>query len=169
RTCERSGLKRSEGEEISLEVFSKLARRMDRRPLHHPSESLRAWLTRTTHQLILDRHRSRRRHPLGPAAIALLQEWLPPASLADEENRRRERMEGHLWAVCLARVRSASPARHWQIFEAYALEGMSSAEVARSFGTTGFNVRQIRRRLVARLRREWSSLVTQAIEPEPEA
>lgn len=165
RACQRSGLTQGEAEEIVQEVFGKLTRRLRHRPLNPRSESLRAWLSQTTHHQIFERHRLRRRHPLSPSAVVLLQEWLPATVAPDLEAQRRERMEGHLWSVCLARVRSAVSPRQWQIFEAYVLEGMPSTEVARIFDTSSFNVRQIRLRLAARLRQEWSNLTTQFIEP----
>lgn len=73
-------------------------------------------------------------------------------------------MEKHLWSVCLARVRATVAAKQWQIFEAYALNRQTSAEVAKIFNTSAFNVRINRHRMVSRIREEWKTLSNQQIE-----
>jgi DNA-directed RNA polymerase specialized sigma24 family protein len=96
--------------------------------------------------------------------MRLIQEWLPPAFAPEEELEAREKLEAHLWSVCLARVRSDVPPNHWQVFEAHALHGRQSSEVARIFNTTSVNVRVIRTRVVAKIRAEWKNIASQQIE-----
>jgi len=55
---------------------------------------------------------------------------------------------------------------HWQVFEAYALEGCLAAEVARRFGITKIGVRVIQHRIVRRLKAQWNTLLVQDL-PEP--
>lgn len=168
RLCHRSGLSPVEGEEVVQEVLAKLARRLAKSSFNWEVRSLRGWLSEMSNRAIFDHHRRCRRADLTAKAMAAIKEWLPPAFAPESDDGAREQMEAHLWSVCLARVRHAARPDRWQIFEAYALHGDPAAEVARRFNTTGFNVRVIRHRMVARIRREWAQLASCPL-PEPEA
>lgn len=164
RHCVRSGLTATEAEDIAALVLATLAVRLARSAMKWETTSLRGWLGETANRLIFDVHRHRRRDQLSADAMRLIQEWLPPAFAPEEEMEAREKLEAHLWSVCLARVRTDVPAEHWQIFEAYALSGRKSNDVARLFNTTGLNVRVIRSRMVGRIREEWRQLASQPID-----
>lgn len=157
--CTRSGLNPAAAEEIVREVFTKLAERLDRRPFNWKSTSFRGWLNQVTNGLIFDHHQSRRSHLLSPQLKAAIREWLPPSIAPDSENDDRERLEAHLWATCLARVRHSANPIHWQIFEMLVVEGLGQRRVAQLFDTTQVNVGVIRHRLVRRIRQEWKSLL----------
>jgi DNA-directed RNA polymerase specialized sigma24 family protein len=60
-------------------------------------------------------------------------------------------------------VRSVTRPEHWQVFEAYALEGCLAAEVARRFGITKIGVRVIQHRIVQRLKAQWNTLLVQEL------
>lgn len=165
--CARSGLTPVEGEELVQEVLAKLSQRLAKASFNWQATSLRGWLGEMANRAIFEFHR-RRRAELSPAVMAVIQQWLPPAFAPETEGASRERLEAHLWSVCLARVRHSVRPGQWQIFEAYALHGNAAAEVARRFNTTGFNVRVVRHRMIARIRREWAQLATSPL-PEPEA
>lgn len=94
-------------------------------------------------------------------AVKRLKIWLPAAEAPADDSRAREHMEGHLWSVCLARVRSVTRPGHWQVFEAYALEGCRAAEAASRFGITKIGVRVIQYRIVRRLKAQWKTLLVQ--------
>jgi len=158
RHCAQSGLTPSESEEVVQEVLAKLARRLSKAAFPWSSATLRGWLSQITNHLIFDVHRLNRRHAFSPDALAIIQQWLPPTLAPDEDTKAREQLEAHLWSVCLARVSHAVRPRQWQIFECYALQGNPAAEVARRFNTSGINVRLIRHRMIARIRKEWSVL-----------
>jgi RNA polymerase sigma factor (sigma-70 family) len=166
--CHRSGLSPDEAEEVVQEVLAKLARRLAKSPFNWQVSSLRGWLSEMSNRAIFDHHRRCRRADLTAKAMAAIKEWLPPAFAPESDDGAREQMEAHLWSVCLARVRHAARPGQWQIFEAYALHGATAAEVARRFNTTGFNVRVIRHRMVARIRLEWAQLASCPL-PDQEA
>jgi RNA polymerase sigma factor (sigma-70 family) len=167
RHCSASGLAPEEAEEVAMEVLARLAQRLQRKVFDWQSTRLRAWLGQTTNHLIFEIHRSRNRHRLDPDVALIVQDWLPATQAPETDLRARTQMEAHLWSVCLARVRSAVKARHWQIFEAYALHEAEASEVAGQFGTTAFNVRLIRHRIIARIRREWRDLLAAPVsDPE---
>jgi DNA-directed RNA polymerase specialized sigma24 family protein len=67
--------------------------------------------------------------------------------------------ERSLLEACLARVRARTQPKHWQIFEANSLHGLSAEKVAALHQTTAANVWVVRHRLVRALRREWRALL----------
>lgn len=164
RHCVRSGLNDGEAEDVAALTLATLAMRLSRSGFKWQVASLRGWLSETANRLIFDVHLRRKRERLSEDAIRLMQEWLPPAFAPEHEVEAREQMERHLWTVCLARVRADVPIQHWQIFEAHALLGRKSNEVAELFGTSSMNVRVIRSRLVLRIKKEWKSIANQQID-----
>ena len=70
-------------------------------------------------------------------------------------------LEQQMLNVCLARARADVKPRHWQIFEANALQGMDAATVAKRFHTSKANVWVIHHRLIKRLRVEWQALLNE--------
>ena len=160
----RSGLNPGEAEEVASQTLLTLARRLSRRSLNHKSSSFRCWLSETANRFIFEVHRTKRRENLSATAILAIQECLPPAFVPEDELLAREKMEAHLWSVCLARVRVDSSPNHWQIFESNVLCGNNSTVVAKRFNTTPINVRVIRMRMIDRLKREWKQLAQQEVE-----
>lgn len=164
RHCDRSGLNPAEAEDVAALTLATLAMRLSRSSFKWEKSSLRGWLSETANRLIFDVHRHRVRDRLSADAARLMQEWLPPAFAPEDEEEAREKMESHLWSVCLARVRSDVSAQQWQIFEAHALDGRKSSEVATLFNTTSIHVRVIRSRMVSRIREEWKRVANQEVE-----
>ena len=66
---------------------------------------------------------------------------LPIGNLEDSED----------WNASLRAVQKAVPPMHWQIFERYLMENLSSRQVAEEFQTTHFNVRVISHRIRKRV------------------
>jgi RNA polymerase sigma factor (sigma-70 family) len=166
RHCANSGLTPAESEEIVQEVLAKLAQRLSKAAFNWKSATLRGWLNQTTNHLIFEVHRLNRRQAFSADALAIIAQWLPPTVAPEGDTKVREQLEAHLWSVCLARVRQSVRPRQWQIFECYALQDNPAVEVARRFNTTGINVRIIRHRMIARIRRVWSVLPGSPL-PEP--
>ena len=160
----RSGLDPIEAEEVASQTLLTLSRRLIRKSLNPQSSAFRSWLAETANRLIFEVHRTRRRERLSSITIRAIQECLPPAFVPEDEVLAREKMEAHLWSVCLARVRNDVSPRHWQIFESNVLCGNSSSFVAKSFNTTLINVRVIRKRMTDRFRKEWKQLAQQSVE-----
>ena len=164
RLCRQSGLNPSECDEVANQVFVKLSQRLSKSGFAWSSGTLRGWLSEIANRLIFETHRLNRQREFTPDALILIQEWLPSALAPMSESVSREKLEVHLWSVCLSRVRSAVPSNKWQIFESYTLQGNSSAVVARTFNVTQINVRIIRMRMITRIRREWANLAQQQID-----
>lgn len=164
--CQLSGLTEPESQDVVQDAFLRLSRMIESGRLEPIQNGFRRWLGYVVHRLIFEAHRRNRRHQLGVEAVKRLKIWLPAVEAPADDGRAREHMEGHLWSVCLARVRSDTRADHWQAFEAYALEGCLAAEVARRFGMTKIGVRVIQHRIVKRLKAQWRTLLVQDL-PEP--
>lgn len=162
--CLRSGLTPVETEEVINDVFLRLSRRLVAKPFRSETLRFRAWLTQITHLRIFEVRRQRKRSELTPEALTCMAEWLPGAFAPQTHTEARHKLEQHLWAVCLDRVRTTVPPRSWQVFEAYCFHSQPSTEVARAFNTTEFNVRMIRMRMVRRIRRQWAILAEEDLQ-----
>lgn len=171
--CLRSGLTPVETDEVINDVLLRLSRRLVAKPFNRETIRFRAWLSQITHLRIFEVRRQRQRNHLTPQALVQMTEWLPGTLAPQTDLEARQKLEQHLWAVCLDRVRASVPPRSWQLFEAYSFQGLSSPEVAQAFNTTEFNVRMIRMRMVRRIRRQWAILAEEGIQlpeaPEREA
>lgn len=161
RLCGQSGLTEAEAQDVVQDAFLRVARMLESRRLEPMQNGFRRWLGHVVHRLIFEAHRRNRRHQLGVESVKRLKIWLPAVEAPADDGRAREHMEGHLWSVCLARVRSVTRPEHWQVFEAYALEGCRAAEVASRFGITKIGVRVIQHRIVRRLKAQWNTLLVQ--------
>lgn len=167
RLCKQSGLTDGEAQDVVQDAFLRVARMLESRRLEPIQSGFRRWLGHVVHRLIFEAHRRNRRHQLGVEAVKRLKTWLPAVEAPADDARAREYMEGHLWSVCLARVRSATRPEHWQVFEAYSLEGRRAAEVASRFGITKIGVRVIQHRFVHRLKAQWKTLLNQELSDLP--
>jgi len=168
--CLRSGLTPVETDEVINDVLLRLSRRLVAKPFNRETIRFRAWLSQITHLRIFEVRRQRQRNHLTPQALVQMTEWLPGTLAPQTDLEARQKLEQHLWAVCLDRVRNSVPPSSWQIFEAYCFRGLPSPEVARTFNTTEFNVRMIRMRMVRRIRRQWAILAEEGIQlPESPA
>lgn len=166
RLCLRSGLSTGEAEEIVNDVLARLSGRLSKAPFKPQCVRLREWLAHVTHLQIFEAQRLRAQQDLPPAALRLVAEWLPGTHAPDADPEARQKLERHLWSVCLARVRDSSSPLHWQIFESYCFHGTPSPDVARAFDTTEFNVRMIRMRMIRRIRAQWATLAEEPIDPD---
>lgn len=163
--CNRNGLHPTETDDVVQEVLIRLANRLAKSRFKPGTTSLRAWLGQVINQLIFETYRQRRKHEFSAEAMAQIQEWLPAAMAPEWESQTRQRMEGHLWAVCLARTRHRVLSRHWQIFDSHALQGLSASHVATIYNTSAVNVRIIRMRIVRKIRKEWKRLSQDSLLP----
>jgi RNA polymerase sigma factor (sigma-70 family) len=125
----------------------------------------RTWLNQIVNQRILAIWHERKRTRLPEAACVYLSGLVAgivnpttdPASQAELEQRMLE--------VCLARTRAEVKPRHWQIFEANALQGMDARTVAKQFSTTAANVWVIHHRMIRRLRAGWQAILSEPFKP----
>jgi DNA-directed RNA polymerase specialized sigma24 family protein len=100
--------------------------------------------------------------------LALVQQWMEPTTEDGISPEQRMEAESHLWTLSLNRARSQVSPHHWQIFDAYAIQGLPSREVAQCFNTSHFNVRLIAHRIKKVARQSYNQLLSEEmIDPKP--
>jgi len=144
----RRGLQQADAEDVKQEVCAAVARQIGH---FERRESFRAWLfaiARNTVGKLLDRRRDR------PVMIGDLPAGGPAENVPDRD-------EGAVWneecvrrqlAWAISRVRPRFDPRTWAAFRATALEGKSTAEVAKALGMTVVAVRIAKCRVSKRLK-----------------
>ena len=166
--CARSGLTPQEAEEIAQETFHQLAQQIDKAGGQWQPKHLRAWLTDVINRHIIDHVKNSPHQHLSPKVLALVQQWMEPATEDGISPEQRMEAESHLWTLSLNRARSQVSPHHWQIFDAYAIQGLPSREVAQCFNTSHFNVRLIAHRIKKVARQSYNQLLSEEmIDPKP--
>lgn len=161
--CAKSGLTPQDAEEIAHETFCRLAVQIEKAGTHWEPNTLRAWLTDLVNRHIIHYFKNTPHRPLSPKVRILVQQWMDP--LSGDEISREERIEAdfHLLALSLNRARSQVSPHHWQIFDTYVMQGLSSQEVAQLFNTSHFNVRLIAHRIKKTARQSYNQLLSEEI------
>jgi RNA polymerase sigma factor (sigma-70 family) len=166
--CSKSGLTPQESEEIVQEALSQLAIQIGKDGARWERTSLRAWLTDVVNRYIIDAVKNSPQAQLPPKVLALVQQWMEPTDGNQPSSEERIEAESHLWTLSLNRARSQVAPQHWQIFDAYAIQGLSSKEVAKLFNTSHFNVRLIAHRIKKVVRQAYNQLLSEEIHlPSP--
>ena len=166
--CARSGLTPQEAEEIAQETFHQLAQQIDKAGGEWQPKHLRAWLTDVINRHIIDHVKNSPHQHLSPRVLALVQQWMEPTTEDGISPEQRMEAESHLWTLSLNRARSQVSPHHWQIFDAYAIQGLPSREVAQFFNTSHFNVRLIAHRIKKAARQSYNQLLSEEmIDPKP--
>lgn len=155
----RSGLTAEEAEDVVQATMIKVATYLPTFEYNRTVCRFRTWLNQIVNQRILAIWHVRRRSRLPEAACVYLSELVAGVVNPAADPQAQAELEQHMLEVCLARVRADVKPRHWQIFEANALEGMDARTVAERFGTSAANVWVVHHRMIRRLRVEWQVLL----------
>ncbi len=163
--CARSGLTPQEAEEIAQEAFHQLALQIEKTGGQWEPKTLRAWLTDVINRHIIDHFKNAPHQHLSPKVLALVQQWMEPPAEDGISPEQRMEAESHLWSLSLNRARSQVSPHHWQIFDAYVIQGLPSREVAQCFNTSHFNVRLIAHRIKKVARQSYNQLLSEELMP----
>ncbi len=155
----KSGLTKVEAEEVVQATMVKVAAYIPTFQYNRTVARFRTWLNQIVNQRMLAIHHQRRRIHLPKTAWFYLNSILSDAGDFTFDPVSQAEFEQLMVEMCLAKLRANVKARHWQIFEANALLGLSAKEVSQRHQTTPANVWIIRHRLIRRLRSEWKSLL----------
>jgi RNA polymerase sigma-70 factor (ECF subfamily) len=165
----RSGLTHADAEDVTQDVFKRLAETIHQFEAHPARGSFRAWLMTLTRWRIAD-HRERQRRP-GDAQVPATApadtstdtgsplhpiEQLPAAS--EFEPAWQEEWETHLLDMACARLARRVKEKHYQVFELYARRGRSVLDVARTLRINPASVYLIGSRLTRQLKTEVAAL-----------
>jgi RNA polymerase sigma-70 factor (ECF subfamily) len=149
----RQGLAEPDAADVAQNVFSIIAEHIGQFQKDYEGGSFRGWLCRITHRAIANFRRGRASAVAagGTDALLRLQEFPDrPTAEPDPEDALQETRYLYQQAVQAARVEF--PDRMWQIFWRLAVDGNPAPRVAEEFGTTPAAARQIKSRVLRRLK-----------------
>jgi RNA polymerase sigma-70 factor (ECF subfamily) len=154
-----SGLSAAEAEDVVQETMLKVTRYLPRFEYDRTICRFRTWLNQIVNQRIFETIRRRKRGLFSETSLDEMRETVHAAEVTAGDPVAQAEVERRLVEACLARVRTRVKPRHWQVFEAHALHGLSAEETAVLHHTTAANVWVIRHRLLKALRTEWRHLL----------
>lgn len=154
--CSRCGLNAQQTSDCVQEVFASVARSLGEYEAQKASGAFRSWMWTITSNKVKDLHRRNRQQPLaqgGSTAMMALQQVPSEGDLPDTEPTDAEQL-GELITRGLEQVRGEFEPRTWDIFRRAVLDQIATAVVAQEFCITPGGVRQIRSRVLRRLRQQ---------------
>lgn len=146
--CRRAGLAEQDAPDVVQEVFRSVAENLEKFS-HRGPGSFRAWLRAVTINKVTDH---RRRAQGQPVAVGGTADALAAVPQPDAEAEASER--ALLVRIVLERLTPEFSAQAWKAFWRLTMTNRSSAEVAGDLGMTPEAVRQAKRRILQRLRKE---------------
>ena len=155
-----SGLSEAEAEDVVQETMLKVARYLPSFKYDRTVCKFRTWLNQIVNQRIFEALHRRRRSSFPEASLDELREAVHGSESPTGDPVVQAEVDHRLLEACLARVRGRVKPRHWQVFEAHALHGLSAEETARRYDSTAANVWVIRHRILKALRTEWQNLLS---------
>lgn len=157
--CSRCGLSRDQVADAMQEVFASVSKSLDGFVPQKTSGSFRSWLWTITSNQVKDLHRRTRNQPLGKGGSTALAEM---AEISAEEIPNCEPTEsfqmGMLLERALEQVRTEFEPQTWDIFRRSVVDQIATAIVAREFSVSAAAVRQVRSRVLRRLRQQLGDL-----------
>jgi RNA polymerase sigma-70 factor, ECF subfamily len=142
------------------EVFASVARNLVRFRPKHSSGAFRAWLWTIARNKIIDANRTRNSHPVpagGSSANLAMQQVLDPIQMDEAEQLSEpndHQQNNALVQRAMAQVAIDFEPRTWQVFTRTVLDQTATGVVAEEFGISQAAVRQIRSRVLRRIRQQ---------------
>jgi RNA polymerase sigma factor (sigma-70 family) len=171
RLARRKGLQNADAEDLVQQVFSTVARAVDRWEPDPSRARFRTWLRRIAQNLILNAlRRARPDRASGDEAQHLALQAVAAREGPDSELLRTEfEREVFVWAA--RQVRTEFEPATWEAFWGTAVEGRTVAEVAEELGKKPGAVYAARSRVMRRLKQktlEWEGSGSSATDDEPD-
>lgn len=158
----KSGLSRTEAEEVLQETVIAVARKMKDFKYDPALGSFKRWLLKLTEWRIAGQYRKRRRQADRRAdetgKTGLMEQVPDPASLDVPSAIWDEEWQHNLMAVALDRVKEAVSPRQFQVFQLYVLKDWPVRKVASTLGVSCTLVYVTKHRVSALLKREINRL-----------
>lgn len=153
--CRKGGATRV-ADDLAQEVLLAVSVGIIRFDKRAPGDSFRGWLRGVTRNKLLQWHRRQGREVGvgvgGSEADQALGNQPDPFALPDEEDGAERQEVQAMYLRALELVRHEFEERTWQTFWRVTVDGMASADVARSLGVTPAAVRLAKSRVLHRLK-----------------
>jgi RNA polymerase sigma factor (sigma-70 family) len=163
----RNGLARADAEEVTQDVFKRVAETIHEFESNPERGTFRGWLMNLTRWRIADKYRARLPHErqgagarAGDASdanrtrtIERLPDRTGPMTMEDEKEWQR-----HVLEAALSRLARRVPAKHIQVFDLYARQNWSVLRIARELELNPATVYVISHRLTKQLKAEVAAL-----------
>jgi RNA polymerase sigma-70 factor (ECF subfamily) len=164
--AKRGGLTHVEAEEVTQEVFVRVAETIQDFESDPARGTFRGWLAQLTRWRIADKFRARPRDAAG--AGSRRSQEIPDATrtierLADDRTAPLDaasetEWQKHVLDAALGRLARRAPAKHFQVFDLYSRQGWPVMRVARELGINPASVYLISHRLTKQLKAEVETL-----------
>lgn len=158
----RSGLSHADADEVTQDVFKRVAETIHEFESNPDRGSFRGWLLNLTRWRITDKFRARKPHERQMPFVADGDSATDPvAQLPDQADLDaiwESEWQSHVLEAALARLSRRVPARHFQIFELHTRQNWQVLRLARELGVNPASVYLITHRLTKQLRAEVAAL-----------
>jgi RNA polymerase sigma-70 factor (ECF subfamily) len=150
----RWGVSEADAEEISQDVFRSVTRSIGKFRRESPRDSFTGWLYTITVNAFRKWWNEHQVQPQSPGGTDFQRQLANLAATyqAVPEDSVQETAELLLRRRALQLIREATDAVHWAAFEQTTFEGRTAPEVAQNLGLTPAAVRQIKSRILRKLR-----------------
>ncbi|HWA08158.1 MAG TPA: sigma-70 family RNA polymerase sigma factor [Opitutaceae bacterium] len=164
----RSGLDHTESEEVTQDVFKRVAETIHNFESDPQRGSFRGWLMNLTRWRIADKFRARRpedrqmvaiKDPAGTLAAGVI-ERIPDPLTSDEALWENE-WQRNVLDLALGRLARKVPAKKFQAFDLYACQNWPVLKVSRELGINPASIYLISHRLTKQLKTEVAQLKAQ--------
>ncbi len=155
--CGRWGVAPQDVGDVLQDVFSAVARRLDRFRKDRPADTFRGWLFTIAHNKARDHFRRRAAEPRaegGAEAMRHLQQIRDASDPAESDIGPDDTLLDDLLRRALELVRPEFHERTWQAFWQVVVGGRATADVAADLKMSPGAVRVAKSRVLLRLRRE---------------
>ncbi len=136
----KAGLTETEAEDVVQDTFVRVAKKMPEFD-YDPTKGFRRWLIHTTQFLVRDQFRKRKDHlrhrsfTRTAGRTGTIERVPDPASL-NIEKLCEEEWANDLFLLAVEKVKPQVSARHFQIFELYAVKGWPVKKVSETLGVS---------------------------------
>jgi RNA polymerase sigma factor (sigma-70 family) len=168
-TAVKAGLSDAEAQDVVQETILTVAKKIKEFHYDPTVASFKGWLLTITRWRIADQFRksqkqikaTRSRRDVDTSSTATIDRLADPA--VDLDAVWEEEWEQTVFAAALQHVKRQANARHYQIFDLYALQNWPAEKVAQTLGVTSGQVRLAKHRVMALIRREVARLEKQSL------
>ena len=169
----RSGLAHADAEEVTQDVFKRVAETIQDFESNPERGTFRGWLATLTKWRILDKFRSHRPedrgrphsdHDQDDARTRTIERFADPSPNAHpwgDAAAEESEWQQHVIDVALLRLARRVPAKHFQVFELYARQNWSVLKISRELSVNPATIYVVSHRLTKQLKAEVSQLEKQ--------